>query len=178
MPSRPHLEREPNELWYMGIDPGKTGGISVVSASGLHAECHVMPETPLDLWLKIDELVTNYKIKFALMELVHSMPKDSSKGAFTFGMNFGMLQGILSAIETVPWGLNTPLTWQRGLRIKGRGKKEAQDAFKNRLRLECQRRFPSLSIWREPRSKTKQLAVCDSLLIAEYARQKHEGLLG
>ncbi len=55
-----------------------------------------------------------YEIKVMALEKVYSMPKQGVKGVFSFGMNFGVWQGILAALGT-PYFLPGPRDWQKGL---------------------------------------------------------------
>ena len=71
--------------------------------------------------------------KFAIkpkcfLESVHAFPTDARSNAFKFGMNFGIWQGILSAlnIETI---LVTPQAWQKGLELP-KNKQERKNRLK------------------------------------------------
>jgi hypothetical protein len=86
---------------------------------------------------------------------------------FNFGANYGALRMALTAAG-IPFEEVVPGVWQRGLNIPPRKKTEGKTAWKNRLKAKAQQLFPSVKI---------TLATADALLIAEFCRRKHEGLL-
>ena len=82
---------------YLGIDPGKSGGISqhkngVVSATGF-TNC-----TPADIF-HIIEGYSSEPNTIALIEKVHSSPQMGVKSAFTFGDGYGFLRGCLTGLK-------------------------------------------------------------------------------
>jgi hypothetical protein len=77
----------------------------------------------------------------------------------------------------IPFEPIRPQAWQKALGITPRKKTESKPDFKNRLRAKAQQLYPSLPLWSEPKSKGKQLALCDALLIATYCKRKYLGQL-
>lgn len=154
--------------FYMGIDPGKSGGISVIDTEK-GVEYQPMPSTRGDIWRQIDCGVDT--IQFCCIEKVWSFPGQGVTSAFTFGKGYGELLGFLTAAD-IPSEEIPPRKWQKEFGIKPRDKKkETQPQFKERLRGMCQQLFPNLSVWEE--TLTKQRSVCDAILIAEYCRRIH-----
>jgi hypothetical protein len=86
---------------------------------------------------------------------------------FTFGSSFGALRMCLVAAE-IPYEEVLPKTWQRGLAIPSRTKKEDRVQYKRRLKEVAQALFPRQVI---------TLATSDAILIAEFNRRKREGIL-
>jgi crossover junction endodeoxyribonuclease RuvC len=152
--------------YYLGIDPGKSGGLCRLSESGEVAALSVMPDTELDTW----QWFQGWGTEFALIELVHSMPQQGVSSTFTFGKGYGGLRMALTAVG-IPFETVTPQAWQKGLGITPKKKIESKAEFKARLRAFAQRLFPSLDLW--GRTKGEQLSVCDALLIAEFNRRVH-----
>jgi len=153
---------------YLGIDPGKNGGIAIIDNEVRYQK---MPSTELDIWSAIAGLAVAKGWRrrvHAVIEKVHSMPGEGHRGAFTFGTGYGGLRMALTGVG-VPFSEVTPRTWQKELGIVAKKKTENRGQFKNRMRAKCQRLFPDLDLWTE--SKTYQLCVCDAILIAEYARR-------
>ena len=68
----------------------------------------------------------------------------------------------------------SPRKWQEHFGIKKKAKSETKTEFKDRLRQKAQELFPGLQLWSTPKSLTKQRAICDALLIAEYTRRHHK----
>jgi len=158
-------------LRFLGVDPGQAGGLACLDQQGAFAS--PMPTTERDVWEWLSEISTVGTV--AVIEKVHSMPKQGVASSFKFGKGYGSLLMALTAVK-IPFELVTPQAWQKFLGIPKKSPKESKGQFKNRLRAEAQRLFPEMEIWEQPRSKGKQLAICDALLIAEYGRRKHLGV--
>jgi len=164
------------ETVYVGIDPGKQGGLAVLvpithprpQPGTYEARATSMPETELEIWQWLKQLADSNHRLVAVIEKVHSMPKQGVVSMFTFGRNYGTLRMALTAVGAV-WEAVAPEIWQRGLNIPLR--KETTVQRKLKLKEAAQRLFPQLPVWREPRSLGKQKAVCDALLLAEYCRR-------
>lgn len=174
---------------FFGLDPGKSGGITVIDTEAEGGGTSVLPiaipETPHDLWkLFASNGWSHNELAVAVLEKVSSSPQQGVTSAFSFGRSYERLVMMLT-VAHIPFEEISPQTWQKALGItprkKGKkvGKKvvgeETYPQFKKRLRAFTQRLFPTLPIWSEKMGV--QLAVCDSILIAEYCRRKHTGLL-
>lgn len=159
---------------YIGIDPGKKGGIAAIFPDLIF--CAPMHETESDIWRCIKSIRESWDTRtglFAVIEKVHSMPQQGIASAFTFGWGYGGLRMALIACG-IPFREIDPKVWQKDLDISRR-KEEADRDWKKRLRGKAQQLFPGLPIWKEPRSEGKQLAVADALLIADYCRRINGG---
>ena len=150
-------------MQYLGIDPGKTGAISVIdwwekdTRQGRATEATIttckLDGTELDIWQWLNDN-TDMLNAVATIENVHSMPQQSSQSGFTFGKNFGFLIGLLTA-SSIPYKFVTPQKWQKGMQCMTGGDKNISKAATQRL-------------W--PKIKSTH-ALADSMLIAEYGRQ-------
>jgi crossover junction endodeoxyribonuclease RuvC len=168
--------KDPISKVFIGIDPGKAGGLVAIHSGDIwtRVDAVPMPETERDIWEWIDKAVVVHPLiaKFAVIERVHSMPKQGVASTFTFGMWYGFLRGCLTAVG-VPFEEVTPQTWMKELGVPGRKGCGNVRQGKNRLRGMAQQLFPDLKIWSEPKSIGRQLAISDALLISEYCRRKH-----
>jgi len=162
MPNKPTI--------YLGLDPGKKGGMAFIAEDGLVIGYMAMPETELEISLAISSWV----IGCAVIEQVSSSPQMGVTSSFTFGRGYGFLRGVLIA-NAIPFTEVRPQLWMKTLGIRTRKKKETTTQWKNHLRGIAQQRFPSLELWKGTRNKGEQLAVCDALLIAEYCRITNRG---
>jgi len=189
MPKRPspsHLERSrlaqsvavSNSRWYVGIDPGKSGGIAwVFSGTDAVVLAPLGSLTDKDVW---DCLKGSAKILgpnlvnrvnrpgFVCIERVGGFIQGSKlpgSAMFNFGKSAGILEGLVIALGA-PYELVTPQKWQRTLGIPARKPNESKSKYKNRLKARAQQLFPSQNI---------TLATADALLIAEYCRRTHRG---
>lgn len=146
----------------LGIDPGASGGIALVSAKHPTLAAK-MPATERDIWDTIKSLAG--AADFAYIEAVHSAPGQGVASSFKFGRNYGFLRACLMAAG-IPWEGVSPHVWQRpmGCIVKGRkGIKVAATAKKNHHKGLAQQLFPDLRITH---------AIADALLIAEYGRRE------
>lgn len=97
-----------------------------------------------------------YEIR-ALLEDVHSMPKDSKPGAFSFGESKGIIRGML-AMAKISYTMVSPATWRPAM--VGRGADKAAAVVL------AQRLFPEVDL-----SKVKDHNRAEALLLADYLRR-------
>ena len=157
---------------YLGIDPGASGGIAIVS--GKESLTLPMPETENDLWewFNCRRPTVHTPRVFACIEQVGGhVGGEGQPGSamFKFGMGYGGLRMALVAAG-IPFEAVTPQRWQKAMGVTPRDhkRKETKTSFKNRLKARAQQLFPSQKI---------TLATADALLIAEYCRRFREGTL-
>lgn len=146
---------------YIGIDPGKHGGIAVMGADGEVLDVVKMPETPQDL---LDFLEQYKDDSFCILERVGGMPGNGGSAMFNFGKGYGHLQMALLALH-IPTEDVTPNKWEKTYQLGSSGK-YTKTEWKNRLKAKAQQMFPHLG-------KKITLATCDALLICEYGRRQN-----
>jgi len=154
--------------FYLGIDPGITGGIAVVSdkTAGVKREYAEAHRYPGDISLAVDLLrdihLGNTRITLAAIEQVHSMPKQGVASSFKFGMGFGAWLGALSALQ-IPYVLVTPRKWQKAMLDAGTGEtKERSLSMARRL-------YPDVEL-----KYKKDNGMADALHLARWAREQGE----
>lgn len=148
-------------LSFIGIDPGKSGGIAIVT-SGKPAWACPMPETHKDIHDTLNALrCWSGRESICALEQVHAMPGQGVTSMFTFGMGYGALQMALTALA-IPFQLVTPQRWQKELQCLTKGDKLVS------LR-KAQQLFPDAN-W--GKTKKHNLAIADALLIAEWLRRQ------
>ena len=151
---------------YVGVDPGLAGGLVVIDNTGAPAE--PMPPTERDVWDWFYSVGHNYStVPNAVIEKVHSMPRQGVASSFKFGMGYGGLRMALIASH-IPFEEVTPQVWQRALGIPPRGKTETPTKWKNRLKAKAQQLYPRLEV---------TLKTADALLLATYCQRKYTGTL-
>lgn len=146
-------------MQYLGVDPGKSGSISIISVDQYGngttkttlSSCK-LSETEQDIWTWLNDSI-DLLSAYATIEKVSSSPQMGVVSSFTFGRSYGFLIGMLTAIQ-VPYQFITPQRWQKGMKCLTKGDKNVSKAAAQRL-------------W--PRIKITH-ANADSLLIAEYGR--------
>ncbi len=139
-------------MQYLGIDPGQSGGITILDTATSKIHTCKLSETEQDLWAWLNE-TTNMLNACATIEQVHAMPKQGVTSSFTFGKNYGFLIGLLTAIQ-IPFKFVTPQKWQKGMQCLTKGDKNVSKAAAQRL-------WPTVKVTH---------AIADSMLIAEYGR--------
>ena len=165
---------------YVGIDPGKSGGVSVLvprsqfptGIGDLKADLNMfkMPVTEMDMLDMFRSFKSLRTIEYrAYVELVGGYAGEGQPGSAMF--NFGFITGAARTAclaAGIPLEVVAPATWQKALSIPSRKKTESKTQWKNRLKGVAQRLFPAENII---------LQVADSVLIAEYCRRKVNGLI-
>jgi hypothetical protein len=155
---------------YIGIDPGKTGGIACVEVvpDTVTAYVNRVSVTTLKLseateadvftWVAL-RLAFNKGISWAVIEKVSSSPQMGVCSAFTFGRSYGFLRGVLAGAQ-VPFVEVSPQRWQKELGCMSKGDKNVTKA-------KAQQLYPGEKITH---------ATADALLLATYCRQNHSQL--
>ena len=138
---------------FIGIDPGKNGGIAWIDSNGT-ACAEKIGATPRDTCDVLRVIESFRHSMFAFIENVHAMPKQGVSSTFKFGWGAGMLHGLLTAME-IPFDTVTPSKWQKFLGCLTK-------SDKNVTKRKAQQLFPKLKVIH---------ATADALLIAEYCRR-------
>lgn len=176
---------------YIGIDPGKTGGIVVVNSSGEFVSKHPIPLIGKDI--DTDELANIFEyiveeskkvdaISHACIEKVHAVFGSSASNTWSFAYCVGLLDGIIRT-KKIPFTKIQPKDWQSlvwqtdeierepsTIDKKGRVK---QGKVKTKLvSLKAFRRiFPQVDLRPTERSKNQSDGLVDAILIAEAVRR-------
>lgn len=149
---------------YIGIDPGKGGGIAYLQdpeqPDWFETKAEKMPATGTDVLDALEDYGRLFNSRAAI-ENVGAMPGEGRTSCFVFGRMFERVQMACFAVG-LPFDLVVPSVWQKtfGL-LKKKGETKTQK--KNRHKEVAQRLFPHLKITHY---------VADSLLIAEWLRRK------
>lgn len=147
---------------FIGIDPGQSGGVSIISDRGLLTQ--PIPKTEGDVWGLFKILSgprTDGGHSVAVIEKVNAQPNNAVRAAFKFGQNYGFLRACLIAAE-IPFTEVTPRTWMKGLGIRTRKKTETKTQWKNYLKGLAQQWYPGIKFTH---------ATADATLIARYCQQ-------
>lgn len=153
----------------VGIDPGCSGAIVVLSVDGEYLAHQSMPTVKVGTKTRVNgSLVAAYLLGFkgvshAYLEQVGAMPGQGVSSMFTFGHSAGVVEGILQGLF-IPYTLVTPQAWKKSTGLIGSDK----DAARSRaIQL-----YPSLRILDQ---KAKGQAVADALLIARHGIGANHG---
>lgn len=126
----------------IAIDPGLSGALWFADhGHELHVDYLDMPTIPVLVAGKTKRRIDGHTIRdwliemgpvdMVILEQVGSMPGEGSVSAFTFGEGFGLIQGLLIALDR-PWQLVRPQKWTKDLNLprdKGAHRLAAQRLF-------------------------------------------------
>ena len=140
---------------YIGIDPGKKGALAIIDGENVSVY-------PFDEDAYIRELYIASKIPcVCCLERVGAMPGQGVTSMFSFGTNFGFIQGVLHAYH-IPFELVTPQKWKKEFGVSG----------KNESVTVCKRLFPGVSLLATEKCRKDSDGMAEALLMAEYARRR------
>lgn len=155
-----------NESTYIGIDPGRSGGIVCLSP-GSPGEPGVdaawpMPATERDLWELVNTLGKVHRPIVARLEFIQTSIWSIDKA--TMSVLYGNYMQCRMALVAADIRFETvrATDWQKALGIAKRGT-DTDSQWGNRLKAKAQELFPH--------GKRITLATCDAYLIAEYCRR-------
>ena len=145
---------------YIGIDPGKNGGIAILSDTIPDVTVRVFSEDELLHICKTFRKTFSEDCK-CVLEKVNAMPNQGVVSMFNFGQNYGFIQGVLKAYE-IPYELVTPQKW----------KKEFSCTSDKNTSIEvCKRLFPGVNLKATDRCRKDHDGMAEALLLACYAKR-------
>ena len=147
--------------YFLGVDPGANGAAVIIDSAGdfLFTQILFYKSTEGE----IAEWFLNHaakKCSRAMLEKVSAMPKQGVSSTFKFGQNYGFLRGCLMCSK-IPFDDSSPQRWQKAMGCMTAGDKNVTKA-------KAQQLFPRDRITH---------ANADALLIAEYCRRLHLGMI-
>lgn len=153
---------------YMGIDPGKGGGIGIIDESGFFFE------EGGNAWLFDENILRNQcsyivnnvgrKNVHIVVESVHAMPGQGVSSMFTFGKGFGYILGVLDSYR-LTYELVSPQKWKKEFSVTSDKKTSIET---------CKRLFPDVDLKATDKSRTDHDGMAEALLMAEYGRRKNK----
>lgn len=172
-------------LTVIGVDPGSSGGVCVISPYCI-VKLSTFSDSLNDIWDTLQDakevaidVSKGSPIRVGI-EAVHAMPTVQNgkvvRGAtstFNFGLYYGYSLMALTALK-LPFERIPPKTWQKAVRMS-RKEKEPTNHWKSRLVDRARELYPSEPLWTRPRTKGIQLQVADAILIAHSLKIQYEG---
>lgn len=143
---------------YIGIDPGKNGGIAVLTPEigGTIAEVYKYSNDRLIAVIKAHEGQAR-----ATVEKVSARPHQGVVSMFNFGANYGAIIGILEALE-VEYKTVTPQRWKRAMQVT----KDKQSSIDKAKEI-----YNGINLRATDRCRTDHDGMAEALLIATYGVQ-------
>lgn len=161
---------------YIGIDPGKKGGVAALAEDAEVYLCKPIPvivgktKSEYDIPRLFSALINQGKARVFIERLVPMPPKMGGGAAnYQRGFSMGMLQALCVALK-MPWDIVSPSVWQKAFW------KSTGDT-KQKSILHAERLFPDVDLLPTERSRKPHDGMADALLIAEYGRRHSNGLL-
>lgn len=141
----------------LGIDPGLHGSLAIIDGESVSV-VEFDKEAYLD---NLRAVAESGEVVKCCLEHVSSMPKQGVSSTFTFGTNFGWIQGVLEAYK-IPFELVKPRKWKADFGCT---------SDKNTSIEVCKRLFPNVSLKRTPKCKKDDDGMAEALLMALYAKR-------
>lgn len=147
---------------FLGIDPGKNGGVAFLDVD----RCEVHTEPYRDEALI--SVCMDARIRYGsgnivcCLEKVGAMPGQGVVSMFNFGQSVGYIKGVLEALG-IPYQEISPQRWKKEFGLTSDKTKSVEV---------CQNLFPDISLLATAKCKKAHDGMAEALLMAEYARRK------
>jgi hypothetical protein len=152
-------------MMIVGIDPGQDGAIAFIRPGSSVNICdvHKMPLSGKGVDCEaICKLITMAgNVSLAVVECVHSMPKQGVSSSFQFGRTLGRIEGVIRTLR-IPLAMPTPQAWKK---LVLAGTKKDKDAAIDYVR----RMYPSAQLI-QPGCRVPDHNIADSVCLAEFGR--------
>lgn len=149
----------------LAIDPGASGGYAYKLSDSATVVVSTLPDNDADILRDLSELKAQADSAELTIENVASHVGGSPMMAAGMSKLFGhkrFIEGVAMALGYRIVNV-TPQAWQKHFSLGKRKDYATQTAWKNKLKSEAQKRFPSIKV---------TLATADALLILEHALSK------
>jgi crossover junction endodeoxyribonuclease RuvC len=152
----------------LGVDPGKSGGLSIIDEAMNLIECYHMPlKKGADgkdhvCPISVHEILSKHQIELAVIEKVGARPRQGVTSMFNFGDAYGIVRAI-SEINSVQTIYVTPQKWRGFQSLSGLSKEQIAEVAFNI--------FGEEKIYGRKNNKgTRSVkdGISDSLMIAKY----------
>lgn len=142
----------------IGIDPGKTGAVTVMKPSGVFT-VNAMPDTPTDIYLLFKAIKLGHRDEkiVAYLERIYGTAASGGNAMVNFGKNSGHIEMALIVLK-IKYEEVRSSDWQKELGCLTGGNK-------NVSKRKAQALFPGIHITH---------TTADSILIARYGQKKEK----
>jgi crossover junction endodeoxyribonuclease RuvC len=147
----------------LGIDPGLSGGIAIISGSQIEL-LETIPTEKKTGFIKrqvdaqkLSNILRVYPDLVCYLEKVASRPGQGVGSVFSFGDTYGTIRGVLGALN-IPTYYVSPQRWKKELKISSK-----EDSLK-----------ASFDLFSGLKFKKKDHNIAEALLIAYYGQKERE----
>ncbi len=168
--------------YYIGVDLGLQGAISIIKKDGNLILCEPIPTISVMVGKKIrhqydintiNEMfkfwISDYNISGAIMERLRAIPKQSAQTGFSLGGST-MLFKTLFTVYKIPYQEIEPRKWQKEI-FSNLGIQYDKKTTKIASIQAAKQLFPGFNFKRTKKSRIDDNNLTDSALIAEYLRR-------
>ena len=152
-------------IYYMGIDPGDNGCLSILYPDGAVKSFPFMDYNAV-------EVLTSPDIKKLLKKAILTIEEpqifgksSNPKTLLVLGKNYGYLTGVLETLDIAYMSVY-PSKWKRAFKIAGLPKSASID--------KVHILYPKANLYRTPKCTTEHDGIADSILIADYGRRQSQ----
>jgi crossover junction endodeoxyribonuclease RuvC len=141
----------------LGIDPGKSGAIAFIydyTPDQVTVEDAPLVANEINVYA-LTAIIREYAPDAAMIEHVASMPKQGVRSVFSFGLSYGMVRGVIAALD-IPLQFVTPGKWKKHFSLSS----DKEDARKRAIHM-----FPGCA---KNFSRKKDHGRAEAALIARY----------
>ena len=155
----------------IGIDPGVSGAVAILKRGDLFVfDMPVMNLSGKKQQVNAAALASLFRENLpyqdadygvdatAYVERVHYMPKQGGSSSFNFGTSYGVIQGVLGALQ-IPMVLVNPAVWKKRAGLTGKDKDASRTL--------AQQLYPAA-----PLGRKKDVGRADAILIAKFGEVK------
>ena len=156
----------------IGIDPGISGALALLTDDLKLLEVIDMPAMAQGKHQQVNaaelgKIIERWRRKYegnltAYLEHVSAMPGQGVSSMFGFGVSYGIVQGVLGALQ-IPVIMVTPGVWKRRAGLIGKEKDMARTL--------AQRMYPAANLARK-----KDIGRADAILIAHFGTENKGGI--
>lgn len=158
---------------YVGIDPGKQGAVATICGDEVVIEpVPLIGKKEYDIHAMNALLPSGYHDECrAVIERVHAMPGQGRTSMLSIGYGCGIWHTLLT-VSGIPFTVVSAVSWQKVI-LAG----VARDDRKAASILVAKRLFPIIDLRRTQNCRVDDHNFADALLMAEFCRRTHAGLL-
>lgn len=144
---------------FIGIDPGKSGGIAYIDTEENHISTEPYSDTAL---VDLCRHLSGTSGVVCCLEKVGARPGQGVVSMFNFGQSVGYIKGVLES-RHIPYQEITPQKWKKEFGLNSEKAASAEV---------CRKLFPCVDLLATPKCKKPHDGMAEALLMAEYARRK------
>ena len=151
---------KPRVKHYLGVDPGKEGGLCILRSDGTPLEYTRMPDGKARIAFWIINAKFTYQNLIIATELAQAMPKQGVTSCFRYGQHFAVFEDAAIHLK-IPYHEVRPTIWKKAFGLTS-NKKDSISA--------CRSIFPTVELI-PAGCRNEHDGIAEALLVAEWARR-------